>query len=163
MPASVKPSPYVFHILFLSGGASCSAEVTAGWHLSEECFDDPHPCDVTHYTFAGDHDLLNILKLRDKVREGIFRVVIVLPPAATWSRARLVGPGGQPTARSRSRPWGIPEATSPLYNGLPKFRSGSQQSLSSAQTPTQPSFTFFQKISESTAQLVQPHCGPCKN
>ena len=41
-PASVKPSPYVFHILLLPGGTSYTAEVTAGWHLSEAYFDDPH-------------------------------------------------------------------------------------------------------------------------
>ena len=106
----MKPSLFVFHILLLSSGISYSAEVTAGWHLSEECFDDPHPCDVTHYNFADDHDLLKILKLLDKVREGFFCVVIVLPMAA-----RRAGPGGQPPARSRSHPWGIPEATPPLY------------------------------------------------
>ena len=49
-----------------------------------------------------------------KCGRGFFRVVLVLPPAATWSRARHAGPGGQSPVRSRSKPWGVPEASDAL-------------------------------------------------
>ena len=84
-PVSVKPPLFAFHVLLLSSGTSYSAVVTAGWVHSEACFEDPHPCDVIHYNFEDDHDLLTILKLLGKVREGFFRVVLVLPTGATWS------------------------------------------------------------------------------
>ena len=88
-----------------------TGEVISGWRLSEECFDDPHSCELIHCNFADDHDVLKILKLLDKVREGFFQAVLVLPPASTWSRARHFGPGGQPPVRSRAQPWGITDTT----------------------------------------------------
>ena len=45
-------------------------------------------------------------------------MVLVLPPASSWSRARHVGPEGQPPIRSRSRPWGVIEASSAQYSKL---------------------------------------------
>ena len=86
--------------------------------MSEACYDDPHPCELTHFNFADDHDLVVILKLLDKVRDGFFQVVLILPPASSWSRARHVGPEGQPPIRSRSRPWGVIEASSAQYSKL---------------------------------------------
>ena len=86
--------------------------------MSEACYDDPHPCELTHFNFADDHDLVVILKLLDKVRDGFFQVVVILPPASSWSRARHVGPEGQPPIRSRSRPWGVIEASSAQYSKL---------------------------------------------
>ena len=107
----MKPPELVFHFLLLSSGTTYTAEVISGWRLSEECFDDPHSCDLIHYNFDDDHDVINILKLLDKVREGFFQAVLFLPPASTWSRARHFGPGGQPPVRSRAQPWGITDTT----------------------------------------------------
>ena len=104
-PVHVTLSPVVFHILVLSSGTTYPAEILTGWQTSEACYDNPHPCELTHLNFADDHDLVVILKLLDKVRDGFFQVVLILPPASSWSRARHVGPVGQPPIRSRSRPW----------------------------------------------------------
>ena len=38
-------------------------------------------------------------------------MVLVLPPAATWSGARHFGTRGQPPVRSRAQPWGITDTT----------------------------------------------------
>ena len=62
--------------------------------------------------------ILRMITICRQSARWIFRVVLVLPPAATWSRARHVGPGGQPPIRSRSKPWGIPEASDALYSKL---------------------------------------------
>ena len=86
--------------------------------MSEACYDDSQPCELAHFNFADDHDLVVILKLLDKVRDGFFQVVLILPPASSWSRARHVGPEGQPPIRSRSRPWGVIEASSAQYSKL---------------------------------------------
>ena len=107
----MKPLELVFHFLLLSSGTTYTAEVISGWRLSEECFDDPHSCELIHYNVADDHDVINILKLLDKVRKGFFQAVLVLPPASTWSRARHFGRGGQPPVRSRAQPWGITDTT----------------------------------------------------
>ena len=117
-PVHVTLTPVVFHILLLSSGMTYPAEILTGWQISEACYDNPHPCELTHFNFADDHDLLIILKLLDKVRDGFFQVVLVLPPASSWSRARHVGPEGQPPIRSRSRPWGVIEASSAQYSKL---------------------------------------------
>ena len=106
-PVHVKPSPVVFHILVLSSGTTYPTEILTGWQMSEACYDDPHPCELAHLNFADDHDLVVILKVLDKVRDGFFQVVLVLKPASSWSRARYVGPEGQPPVCSRSRPWGF--------------------------------------------------------
>ena len=66
-----------FSDLLLSSGTTYTAEVIAGWRLSEAGFEDPHPCEVTHYNFDAHHDSLNILRLLDTVRDGFFRVVLV--------------------------------------------------------------------------------------
>ena len=117
-PVHVKPSPVVFHILVLSSGTTYSAEILTGWQMSEACFEDPHPCELTHFNFADDHDLVVILKLLGKVRDGFFQVVLILPPGSSWSRARHVGPEGQPPVRSRTRPWGVIDASSTRYSKL---------------------------------------------
>ena len=117
-PVHVKSSPVVFHILVLSSGTTYPAEILTGWQMSEDCYDDPHPRELTHLNFADDHDLVVILKLLDKVRDGFFQVVLILPPASSWSRARHVGPEGQPPIRSRNRPWGVIDASSAQYSEL---------------------------------------------
>ena len=71
-PVHVKPSPVVFHILVLSSGTTYPAEILTGWQMSEACYDDPQPSEITHLNFADDHDLVVILKLLDKVRVGFF-------------------------------------------------------------------------------------------
>ena len=117
-PVHVKSLAVVFHILVLSSGTVCPTEILTGWQMSEACYDDPHPCELTHFNFSDDHDLVVILKLLDKVRDGFFQVVVILPPASSWSRARHVGPEGQPPIRSRSSPWGVIEASSAQYSKL---------------------------------------------
>ena len=114
----MKSSTVVFHILVLSSGTVYQTEILTGWQMSEACYDDPHSCELTHFNFSDDHDLVVILKLLDKVRDGFFQVVVILPPASSWSRARHVGPEGQPPIRSRSRPWGVIEASSAQYSKL---------------------------------------------
>ena len=49
-------------------------EILTGWQMSEACYDDPHSCELTHFNFSDDHDLVVILKLLDKVRDGFFQV-----------------------------------------------------------------------------------------
>ena len=107
----MKPPEFVFRFLLLSSGTTYTAEVISGWRLSEECFDNPHSFELIHYNFDDDHEVLNILILLDKVREGFFQAVLVLPPASSWSRARHFGPGGQPPVRSRAQPWSITDTT----------------------------------------------------
>ena len=114
----MKSSTVVFHILVLSSGTTYPTEILTGWQMSEACYEDPHPCDLTHLNFADDHDLVVILKLLDKVRDGFFQVVLILPPASSWSRARHVGLEGQPSIRSRNRPWRVIEANSAQYSKL---------------------------------------------
>ena len=168
-PVSVKPPLFVFHVLLLSGGTSYSAEVIAGWEHSEACFEDPHPCNVVHCNFNDDHDLLTILKLFDKVREGFFRVVLDLPPAATWSRARHAGP-------VVNRPF-APDQNLGVFRKHPtfcmrncsttteqsKYRRGLQSNLFCVPIPKLPSSTFFRRTSEGNHCQAQLRCGPCKN
>ena len=52
------------------------------------------------------------------MREGFFRVVLVLPPAATWFEACHFGTGGQPPVRSRAQPCSITHTTDIRYTKL---------------------------------------------
>ena len=56
-------------------------------------------------------DFLSILDLLDYVRQGIFDVIHIVPPAATWSRSRHSDIPGQRPLRSRLAPLGLPSLT----------------------------------------------------
>ena len=56
-------------------------------------------------------DFLSILDLLDYVRQCIFDVVHIVPPAATWSRSRHSDILGQTPLRSRLAPLGLPSLT----------------------------------------------------
>ena len=60
-------------------------------------------------------DFLSVLDLLDFIRQGIFDVIHIVPPAATWSRSRHSGILGQRPLRSRLAPLGLPSLT-PLEN-----------------------------------------------
>ena len=111
--------PCCFPHLVLSSGTTYTAEILTGWQMSEACYDDPHPCELTHLNFADDDDLVVILKLLDKVRDGFFQVVLILPPASSWSRARHLGPEGQPPiSLPQQTLGGVIEASSAQYSKL---------------------------------------------
>ena len=148
---STKPSDHVFQILLLSSGTTYMAEVISGWQLSEACFDDPHSCEATHIGFENSHDVLNILRILDKVREGFFQVVLVLPPAATRSGHAILALEANPLfALVHSHGVVRTPQTPGIYNWPTttdqwKSRRGSQNNPSSV-LPGLHSFTSSQKI-----------------
>ena len=53
-------------------------------------------------------NITDIFYVLDLIATGYFDIVLVIPPAATWSRARHKSNAGQDPLRSRSFPLGIP-------------------------------------------------------
>ena len=69
--------------------------------MSEACYDDPHPCELPHFSsrwiFSGGFD-------------SATSIILVA--------SSHVGPEGQPPIRSRNRPWGVIDASSAQYSKL---------------------------------------------
>ena len=67
----------------------------------------PQQWKVIHYDFDAPLDIFVVLDLLDRVQAGVFRAVILVPPASTWSRARHFGPIKCPL-RTRAHQLGLP-------------------------------------------------------
>ena len=60
--------------------------------------------------FLSAHDVLVVLFLLDGIRLGFFHAVFIVPPAASWSRARHAEGQCQSPLRTRSQPYGVQAA-----------------------------------------------------
>ena len=55
---------------------------------------------LTHLCCVLEYETLVILEIMDRIRDGYFDVVLLMPPAATWSKARHSQDGTQPPWRT---------------------------------------------------------------
>ena len=72
---------------------------------------EPFEYALVHYNLQESHDVLVILDLLDRIRLGFFHSVFIIPPAASWSRARHADSAGQFPVRTRSQPFGVVHST----------------------------------------------------
>ena len=56
---------------------------------------EPFEHALVHYNLEESLDVLVLLDLLDRIRLGFFHSVFIIPPAASWSRARHADSAGQ--------------------------------------------------------------------
>ena len=104
-------------MLVLAGTAKFKADSVAAWLEVHAQRQPSSQCDFVHYSFDESIKPLVLLDLLSRVRAHFFELVIILPPASTWSRARHTGSAQQPL-RSRSNPLGLDNATANNYDRI---------------------------------------------
>ena len=67
----------------------------------------PGVFELAFFCLQCEADVLDILHLLNKVRDGFFEAVNLIPPAASWSRLRSSTTPGQLPLRSRPEPLGL--------------------------------------------------------
>ena len=98
---------YFQSLLFATDPAHCG-EVAEGWKLAQ-CQDAlEYFLEVVFVNCSLVTNVTDIFYVLDLIDSGYFDFVLVLPPAAAWSRARHKSNAGQDPLRSRSFPLGIP-------------------------------------------------------
>ena len=132
----VKPSQQTCHILLCSYSAGDGQDVLDAWHSLD--WQRYSRCEITHFIFSDDRDLLDIMILLDQVRHGFFSSVY-----PTWSRSRNSAVPRQLPLRSRQCPLGLtalsPESRSKVRasNFSPEVAAWfAEQILRSPQLPT---------------------------
>ena len=94
-------------LLFATDPALC-VEVAEGWRLAQCQGPLEYYLEVVFVNCGLVTNVTDIFYVLDLIATGYFDFVLVLPPAATWSRARHKSNAGQDPLRSRSFPLGIP-------------------------------------------------------
>ena len=107
-PRIVTLASVPFRVLLMSGQTTDAAEFLEAWSqtVPAQSF---HPAEVSHFSFASPPNVLSALALLDSVRKGCFHAVIMMPPAASWSRLRHLADESQRPLRTRAFPLGLPE------------------------------------------------------
>ena len=97
-----------FRVLFMSGQTHDAAEFLEAWSqtVPAQSF---HPAEVFHFSFSSPPNVLSALALLDSVQKGCFHAVIMMPPAASWSRLTHLADESQCPLRTRAFPLGLPE------------------------------------------------------
>ena len=103
----VKPGSSVQYVLVLARAADFTADSVAAWHGIQTQQHLPLQSDFIHYNFDESIDVLVLLDLLDRLRAQFFTLVILSPPASTWSRARQTGTGQCRFSHFHSR-WASP-------------------------------------------------------
>ena len=102
----MKSSGVVYHVLVMSSDLSDGANVVEAWRQAEHANLQPR-CELVHFNFSASTEPLVVLDVMDRIRGNFFEAVLLIPPAATWSRARHSLDKEQPPLRSRSQPLGL--------------------------------------------------------
>ena len=107
-PRIVTLASVPFRVLLMSGQTTDAAEFPEAWSqtVPAQSF---HPAEVSHFSFASPPNVLSSLALLDRVRKGCFHAVIMMPPAASWSRLWHLADESQRPLRTRAFPLGLPE------------------------------------------------------
>ena len=70
---------------------------------------DRQACHLVHFSCASSYEALVVLDMLDRIRDGFFEAVFLLPLAASWSRARHNEDETRRPGRNRTHPAGLPE------------------------------------------------------
>ena len=98
-------------MLLLASESSLQVEVRAALQAQLRADDPSIFFELVYLDITLIADFLSILDLLDYVRQGIFDVIHIVPPAATWSRSRHSDIPGPRPLRSRLAPLGLPSLT----------------------------------------------------
>ena len=114
----MTPPGFVFNILLVAGDAGHEVQVVEAWREDGKESEDLFDYTLFHYNFDGSHDVLVVLDILDRIKAGFYHGVFIVPPAASWSRARHAEEGGQTPLRTRSQPFGVVHAASKSHARL---------------------------------------------
>ena len=107
----VTPKSCTTRVLLLASVSSLEVEVRAALQAQLREDDSSTFFELVYLDITLIADFLSVLDLLDFIRQGIFDVIHIVPPAATWSRSRHSGIPGQRPLRSRLAPLGLPSLT----------------------------------------------------
>ena len=107
----VTPKSCTTRVLLLASESSLEVEVRAALQVQLREDDSSTFFELVYLDITLIADFLSVLDLLDFIRQGIFDVIHIVPPAATWSRSRHSGIPGQRPLRSRLAPLGLPSLT----------------------------------------------------
>ena len=107
----VTPKSCTTRVLLLASESSLEVEVRAALQAQIREDDSSTFFELVYLDITLIADFFSILDLLDYVRQGIFDVIHIVPPAATWSRSRHSDIPGQRPLRSRLAPLGLPSLT----------------------------------------------------
>ena len=113
----VKPGLSTQYMLVLAGTANFRVDSVAAWLEVHAAQLPSLQGGFVHYNFDENIKPLALLDLLTRVQAHFFTVVIILPPASTWSRSRHTESGQQPL-RSRSNPLGLQDVTAHDYDHI---------------------------------------------
>ena len=108
---TVTPKSCTSRVLLLASESSFQVEVRDALQAQLRADDPSIFFELVYLDITLLADFLSILDLLDYVRQGIFDVIHIVPPAATWSRSRHSDIPGQRPLRSRFAPLGLPSLT----------------------------------------------------
>ena len=138
--ATVKPGLPTQYVLILAGASNFKADSFAGWSEAHSQLSSFPQCDFVHYNFDERLKILVILDLIDRVRVRFFCAILLLPPAASWSRARHTGPGQWPL-RSWSSPLGLQGVSANDYDRLQHSNKAGRTNSNPWASPTAPALS----------------------
>ena len=103
----VKPSSAVRRVLLLASDSAFESEVREALESQQRGRDPPLFLQLVYLDLTHCVDFLAVLDSLGYIRQGIFDMLHIIPPAATWSRSRHSGLQGQHPLRSRGAPLGL--------------------------------------------------------
>ena len=122
LPTCVKLDVSTYRIFLMSTGVAVGADLVAAWRKGSQTQAQHSPCQLLHYNCSHTHEPLVLLDALDRIRDGYFDAVILIPPASSWSRVRHSS-NGQVPLRSRSHPLGLPDLSAV---GFAKLKQSNQ-------------------------------------
>ena len=103
-PNVVTLNTTVRRLLLVAADDSVETYLLAALKMSEVVQKFAGVFELVFFLLQHEFQFLDILHLLNKVRDGFFEAVYLIPPAASWSRLRSSTTTGQPPLRSRSEP-----------------------------------------------------------
>ena len=79
------------------------ADLVAPWSIGSQTQPQHRPCLLLHYNCSRADEPLVLLDALDRIRDGYFDAVILIPPASSWSSVRHSS-NSQAPLPSRSHP-----------------------------------------------------------
>ena len=122
LPTCVKLDVSTYRIFLMSTGVDVGADLVAAWRKGSQTQAQHSPCQLLHYNCSHTHEPLVLLDALDRIRDGFFDAVILIPPASSWSRVRHSS-NGQVPLRSRSHPLGLSDLSAV---GFAKLKQSNQ-------------------------------------
>ena len=169
LPTCVKLDVSTYRVFLLSTGLDVGADLVAAWRKGSETQAQHSPCQLLHYNCSHTHEKLVLLDALDRIRDGFFDAVILVPPASSMVKGSAQQQRSRSASFSRSRPLGLSDLSAVGVSPSSSSRtrtSKSQLGLPhrhwNAHTTAWACFGFFPRPSAATPLKVPLPSGPSR-